>query len=63
MNLLGLVGSMVATVATPLETALDGVKTEMVTTIGIVLVPALAIFGMIFAYKRGLGFFKSASKG
>lgn len=47
---------------TVISTAMTGLKTEVLAAFGLMLVPALAIFGFKFVTKQGFTFFKTTTK-
>lgn len=48
--------------AVTFETALTGVKTDVLAMVGKAAVPALAIGGLFLAWRKGWAFFKSIAK-
>lgn len=49
-------------ITSAIQTALGTVKTDVVSLMGVAAAGGLAIFGVKFAAKQGISFFKTISK-
>lgn len=50
------------TVSTALQTALNGVVTDFLSYVAMVLPIGLTIFGTVFGVKKAMSFFKTVTK-